>query len=254
MAELDLFRFDNLSALGGVAHGISSRHGGVSEGRFATLNVSFSVGDEPANVEENLRRVAEAVGSSRERLVWPRQVHGSHAVVVDGAKLGDSRPECDVLLTASPEPTLLLRFADCTPVLLADPVRGVVAAAHAGWRGTAARAAAAAVRAMQGSFGTDPREVVAGVGPAIGPCCYEVGEEVAGAFGDRPWALSRPNGSRAHLDLWEANRRALVEAGVPEKQVEVAGVCTRCHADTYFSHRAEGGQPAGRFAAVIRLR
>ncbi len=253
-AALDLFRFANLSSVAGVEHAISTRHGGVSEGLFATLNVSFSVGDETGNVEENLRRVAEAAGGNRERLFWPRQVHGKDVAVIEpDAMPGPSRPECDALATASQGQTLLLRFADCTPILLADPARRVVAGAHAGWRGTALRTAAAAVQAMVEAFGTNPRDVLAGIGPAIGPCCYEVGEEVAEAFGDRPWALVRQNGARPRLDLWEANRRALVEAGVPEDQVEVASICTRCHADRFFSHRAAGGQPAGRFAALIRL-
>lgn len=247
---LDLFRFQNLSRVPGVEHAVSTRSGGVSEGRCASLNTSFSVGDAERNVEENLRRLAGALGSERGRLFAPYQVHGRAAVVVDA----DSQPgpRCDVLVTASPARTLMLRFADCTPILLVDPVRRVVAGVHAGWRGTHLRAAEAAVAAMNARFGTRPSDVVAGVGPAIGPCCYTVGEEVREAFADRPWAIVREAGE-TRLDLWEANRRGLVAAGVPPEQVELAGICTRCHADRFFSHRANQGQPAGRFAALIRL-
>jgi polyphenol oxidase len=127
-----------------------------------------------------------------------------------------------------------------------------VAAVHAGWRGSAVRAAGAAVEALQDAFGSRPHDIVAGIGPAIGPCCYVVGPDVVDAFGDRPELLSRDQvGTK--LDLWEANRQALLEAGVPAEQIEVAGVCTQCEADRFFSHRANTGQPAGRFAAVIRL-
>jgi copper oxidase (laccase) domain-containing protein len=156
-----------------------------------------------------------------------------------------------------------------------------VAAVHAGWRGSVVRAAGAAVEALVATFGSDPGDILAGIGPAIGPCCYEVGEDVIEAFSDRPELIS-PNGigisrpplrgslaetpftllktereraerSGRTLDLWEANRLALVEAGVPAAQIEVAGVCTQCESERFFSHRANGGQPAGRFAALIRL-
>ncbi len=250
-AAVDLFHFENLAALDGVVHGISGRAGGVSDGRFATLNVSYTVGDEQAHVDENLRRIAGALGTARERLFAAYQVHGSRAVVVDQDT--PSRPECDVLVTRSNERALMLRFADCTPVLLADPARQAVGAAHAGWRGTAAHAARSAVTAMQEAFGSRPGDLVVGIGPSIGPCCYEVGRDVADAFVDRPWALAAAAPGRYHLDLWEANRRALVSAGVPEEQIEVAGICTRCQADRFFSHRANGGEPAGRFAGVIGL-
>jgi YfiH family protein len=153
-----------------------------------------------------------------------------------------------VLITGSPEKTLMLRFADCTPVLLADTKRRVVGAVHAGWRGSAVRAASAAVEGLSDALGSSPSDLVAGVGPAIGPCCYRVGKDVEEAFADRPWLLAD-----GKLDLWEANRQALIEAGVPAKHIEVAGICTQCNADRFFSHRANGGQPAGRFAALIRL-
>jgi YfiH family protein len=152
------------------------------------------------------------------------------------------------LITSSPDKTLLLRYADCTPVLLADTRRNAIGVVHAGWRGSAVRAAGAAVEALRASFGTDPRDLVVGIGPAIGPCCYEVGEDVVTAFDDRPGLFAN-----RRLDLWEANRQALIEAGVPSDQIEVAGVCTQCQSDRFFSHRANGGQPAGRFAALIRL-
>jgi YfiH family protein len=142
----------------------------------------------------------------------------------------------------------MLRYADCTPVLLADTRRLAVAVVHAGWRGSAVRAAGAAVAGLVEVFGCNPRDLVAGIGPAIGPCCYRVGDDVRAAFADRPSLFAD-----GKLDLWAANRQALIEAGVPADQIELAAVCTQCHSDEFFSHRANGGQPAGRFAALIRL-
>jgi polyphenol oxidase len=244
--SLPLLRFANLSAVPHVVHGISTREGGVSEGRCASLNVSYTVGDATENVDENMRRLADSLGTQREHFMWPYQVHGRAVTVVDAST--PLRERCDVLITRTAERTLLLRYADCTPILLADTRRKAVAAVHAGWRGSAVRAAAAAVGAMQKAFGSRSQDVVAGIGPAIGPCCYEVGEDVFKAFADRPQLISNRK-----LDLWEANRQALLEVGVPAENIEISGICTQCRSEEFFSHRANQGQPAGRFAGAIRL-
>jgi YfiH family protein len=243
---LDVFQFQNLQRVPGVVHAMTTRHGGVSEGRCASLNVSYSVGDALENVDENLHRAAEVVGVRRDDLFAAYQVHGRAVTLVDADTA--ARPRCDILLTRASDKTLMLRYADCTPVLLADTRRNAIGVAHAGWRGSAVRAAGAAVEAFGEAFGSDPRDLVVGIGPAIGPCCYEVGDDVFAAFSDRPWLFAN-----RRLNLWEANRQALVEAGVPSDQIEVAGVCTQCQSERFFSHRANGGQPAGRFAALIRL-
>ena len=244
--SLDLLTFRNLAAVPGVVHGVSTRAGGVSSGRCASLNVSHTVGDAEDNVEENLSRLALALDTERGAFFSPYQVHGREVTVVDADT--PARPRCDVLVTRSPDKTLLLRYADCTPVLLADARLGVVGAVHAGWRGSAVRAASAVVEALVGTFGSQPKDIVAGIGPAIGPCCYTVGQDVVDAFADRPALFAD-----GRLDLWEANRQALIDAGVPAEQIEVAGICTQCESERFFSHRANDGQPAGRFAAVIRL-
>jgi polyphenol oxidase len=245
---VDLFRFDNLAQVPGVVHGISTRSGGVSEGRCESLNVSYSVGDRPENVDENLRRLSLELGAQPGDLFSAYQVHGRDVTIVEPDTLAEPRPRSDVLLTRTAARTLMLRYADCTPVLLADPKQRVIAAVHAGWRGSAVRAAGAAVEALTAAFGSRPQDIVAGIGPAIGPCCYVVGQDVVDAFADRPELFSG-----AKLDLWEANRQALIDAGVPPQHIEVAGVCTRCESERFFSHRANAGQPAGRFAALIRL-
>ena len=246
-AALDILRF---GLFAGVTHLISGREGGVSEDRCATLNTSYSVGDERERVDENIRRVAAAVGAVPEQVHSAYQVHGNAVMQVTPAS--PPRPQCDVLITDDPRCVLMLRYADCTPVLIDDQRLSAVAAVHAGWRGTAVRAAGAAVHAMVEAFGSNPRDLRAGIGPAIGPCCYAVGADVEAVFADRPWAIVRPAGQQMRLDLWEANRRALVEAGVPADQIELAGICTQCQSERFFSHRANAGQPAGRFAALIR--
>jgi YfiH family protein len=246
--SVDLFTFDNLSQVPGVVHGISTRAGGVSRDRCESLNVSYSVGDSAANVDENLRRISTSVGADPSDLFWAYQVHGREVTIVEPDS--EQRPRCDILATTSNARTLLLRYADCTPVLLADPRQKAVAVVHAGWRGSAERAAGAAVQALQDAFGSRPRDIVAGIGPAIGPCCYTVGQDVVDAFGDDRRGLFSDD---LKLDLWEANRLALIEAGVASEQIEVAGICTQCESERFFSHRANHGQPAGRFAAVIRL-
>ncbi|MCC7106638.1 MAG: laccase domain-containing protein [Chloroflexi bacterium] len=155
-------------------------------------------------------------------------------------------------MTDRPDWLLSLRFADCVPLLLWHEQRAVVGAAHAGWRGTLAEVGPATVEAMQRHFGAQPAGLRVGIGPSIGPCCYEVGGEVAAQFADWPQTVLRYRGPRPRLDLWTANRQQLEAAGVPADAIEVAGICTRCHADQFFSHRVLG-YPAGRFGALIGL-
>jgi YfiH family protein len=246
--SVDLFRFENLSRLG-VVHGVTTRAGGVSQGRCESLNVSYGVGDVASNVDENLRRVGLSVGADAENLFSAYQIHGREVTMVEPDTQATPRPHSDILVTRSAKRTLMLRYADCTPVLLADRRGTAVAIVHAGWRGSAVRAAGAAVQALQDRCDTRPADIVAGIGPAIGPCCYSVGQDVVDAFGtDRRHLFS----DELKLDLWEANRLALVEAGVPAEQIELSGICTQCESGRFFSHRANHGVPAGRFAALIR--
>jgi len=185
------------------------------------------------------------------------QVHSAEVVVAEAPRgERENLGRADALVTKQPEVTLFLRFADCVPVLLFDPRRRVVGLAHAGWRGTLLKTPAAAVRVMVEQYGSRPQDIVAGIGPSIGPCHYAVGPEVVeqtrAAFSHSADDLLAPaEGGHYHLDLWAANARALREIGV--EQIEVSGLCTACHPDEFFSHRAEQGQ-TGRFGALIGLR
>jgi YfiH family protein len=239
---------------------VTTRDGGVSSGEYATLNLSFGVGDRPQDVLENRRRAAAALGAGLGDLVFGSQVHGAVARVVTradrgrGAAVADAGVgEADALVTGDPGIVLGAVVADCVPILLYDPRAHVVACVHAGWRGTVARVTGAALGAMA-RLGTLPADVIAGIGPAIGPDRYQVGEEVAQAvrecFGDRAPQVIRPDGTGRWLcDLWSANRLLLREAGVPDHQIHVAAVPTGAD---FFSDRS--ARPCGRFGVLARLR
>jgi YfiH family protein len=236
-----------------IGHGVTTRAGGVSVGPYASLNLGASVGDRPDAVAENRARVAIALDFEPARLVTTPQVHGKDVLVVDD-RTAPSAPStrADILVSREPGYLLMQRFADCVPLVLWHDVARVVGVAHAGWRGTAIGVATRAVEAVV-ELGGDAAGLRVGIGPSIGPCCFEVGPEVVDRFPDADGASSSGPRGRPHLDLWELNRRQLVAAGVPAGRIELAGACTRCQSDRYFSHRALG-YPAGRFGAAIGLR
>ncbi|MFN8637762.1 MAG: peptidoglycan editing factor PgeF [Chloroflexota bacterium] len=240
------------ASFAGVQHGVSTRAGGVSVGPYSSLNLGMSVGDEPDAVAENKARLAGALGFAADRMVTTPQVHGNGVLVVDRHTAPDAlQTRADILVTREPGFLLMQRFADCVPLLLWDEPAGVVGVAHAGWRGTVLDVAGRFVEAAA-ELGGSPATLRAAIGPSIGPCCFEVGEEVVAQFPDVGGASSTGSRGRPHLDLWELNRRQFVAAGVPADRVEVAGACTRCQPETFFSHRALG-YPAGRFGAAIGL-
>jgi len=240
----------------GLTHGIFTRHGGVSDAPFGTLNTGGLIGDSPQNVRHNHDILYGALGVDPQRVVSAWQVHGVD-VVYAGAPIQNRRwaAPADALITDKPGLALIMRYADCTPVLAYDPLKGVVGIAHAGWRGTVDGMASQLIKAMVTAFDCRPSDILAGVGPAIGPHHYQVGDEVVTAvlarFGTTDGLIQRnPNDGTAYFNLWEANRRDLCSAGV--EQVEVMGICTASRTDEFFSHRAEHGK-TGRFSAVVQL-
>jgi YfiH family protein len=240
MGGLEILRSPVIPAEGFV-HGFPTRAGGVSTGKRASLNLGTRWGDDAARVAENRRRVAEAAGFDLARLKMMRHVHGTSVWVV-----GDPVPEpaeFDVLVGATPGDTLTAFAADCIPLLLADPVARVVAAAHAGWRGTVGGAAVNAVRAMRDRFGARPADVRVALGPSIGPCCFEVGDEVVdvfrAAFGDLP-GLVVEGARRRHIDLRVAMRHQLEREGLRPDAIDDRPPCTRCDAGRFFSYRRDG--------------
>lgn len=239
---------------------VTTRRGGVSAGPYASLNLSLGVGDDPAHVVENRRRAAATLGCQLSDLVFCHQTHGRDVVVVvegdrgRGTVAAVDAVSCDAVVTSTPGLGLAVLVADCVPLVLYDPGAHVVAAVHAGWRGTVKRVTEAAVDAMAG-LGADSGRIVAGIGPAITADRYQVGDEVADAvracFDSDVDGIVRPDGTgRWLLDLWAANRRILVEAGVRPGNIEVSPVGTG-PGTPFFSDRA--ARPCGRFAAMARL-
>jgi polyphenol oxidase len=229
-------------------HGFTTRDGGVSAAPCDALNLGGAVGDDPAHVAENWRRLERATGLAFARV---RQVHGARVVRV-AAPCAPSE-EADAVLSTAEGVAACVSVADCVPVLLADPETGAVAAVHAGWRGTVARAAAEGVLALARETGAPASRLLAAVGPSIGPCCYEVSEDLAARFRSELGPEVVGEGARPHLDLWTANARVLAEAGVRADRVEVLRRCTSCEREVFFSHRRDAGR-TGRQVAFIAPR
>ena len=251
------YTFEQLIGKPVQAH-VSTRHGGVSPSPWDSLNFSVMRGDSRERVTENRRRFAEAVGVDPAQVTHARQVHGTGVAKVDWDQMGDTLDGCDALITDTIGLPLSVVFADCTPVLLFDPVRHALGVCHAGWRGTVNGAAVATLWAMQAAYDSDPTQVVACIGPSIGPESYQVGEEVLALaltkLTDAERFFHYPNGpdARPHFNLWRANARQLAEAGVPSAQIEISGIDTAQHTDDFFSHRAEQGR-CGLFAMMAWL-
>lgn len=282
-AKLELLRADNLTSLPWLLHGFSTRVGGVSKAYGGgALNLGFTDADTRQAVEANRARFLRAVADGRGQsgtLVALKQVHSDTIHVVSGPP---QRPLVgDGLLTREPGLPLAVQTADCLPVLLVDPKQRAVGILHAGWRGTLARMAEKGVAAMRQHFGSDPRKLLAAIGPGIHSCCYAVGEEVRDQFASQfgyaeglfrkviesdPVREKYPLlfltarapghsdfGPKLHLDLVAANRRQLLDAGLPKGNLWASPLCTSCRTDLLFSHRAEKGV-TGRMLAVVGIR
>ena len=240
-----------------VPHCFTTRLGGVSTGSLASLNLGMHRGDDPANVAENFRRLGAVLGFSAEDLVLTRQTHSDIVRRVGRADCAgiDHReyPECDALITNEPGVTLMIFTADCTPLLLHDPVTDAVGAAHAGWRGTAKAIGAKTVAAMVREFGCQPENIRAAIGPNIAQCHFETGVDVPEAmldtFGDAADPFIRHAGEKYYVNLKELNALSLRMAGV--KRIEISDACTVCQSDRFWSHRVTRGD-RGSQGALIR--
>jgi YfiH family protein len=251
--SLRYFQFDSL-ADPSLVHAIFSRHGGVSPTPWNSLNVGATVGDAGERVAENRRRIFSAMGRDPDSLYDVWQIHSARYVIAREPRKDKPYHQADAILTDVPGLTLLMRFADCVPIMLYDPDRHVIGLAHAGWLGTTRRVAQSAVRGMLEHFSCDPAEIRAALGPSIGPDHYEVGAEVISAvrkaFPGKSDLYLNSNGDSTYFDLLAANHDQLKEMGI--QKVDIAGICTACHSGDWYSHRAEKGV-TGRFGALIGL-
>lgn len=245
-----------LDGVPGLRHGFSTRHGGVSEGYLASM--SFSYDREPEEkVDENFRRFSEANGLPFDSLVLTHQTHTARVATVDEPFKNQGRHrklrETDGLVTATPGLGLVCFTADCVPVLLADPEKGIVGAVHAGWRGTVQGIAAEAVRRMA-ELGAEPERIIAAIGPSIGPCCFEVGPEVQAEFtrlfGKKLPIVPSHREGHTMVDLWQANEWILLEAGLVKEHIYPSKICTVCNNSDFYSHRYTKGMRGSLIGAI----
>lgn len=238
-----------------VTQAVFTRRGGVSPAPWASLNVGGLVGDDLAHVKENRIRSFDALGRDPASIFDVWLVHSTDVICTrEPRDLNQPPIQADAILTDNPAVTLYMRYADCVPLMFHDPKKGVVGIAHAGWMGTVMGMAKAAVEKMASGYGCKPENILAAIGPSIGADHYEIGPDVItkvqDAFGKDAECLLESRNGRVYLDLWMANHIQLQAAGV--EKIEIAGVCTACHLDDWFSHRAEKGK-TGRFGALIGL-
>lgn len=250
-------QFKNLSATGIVKHGFSTRKGGVSTGIFSSMNLNFKRGDDPDAVLENYRRMAAALNMRVEDMVLSDQTHTTNVRVITEEDRGKGilKPQdysdVDGMITNVPGIVLVTSYADCVPLYFVDPVRKAIGLSHSGWKGTVGHIGQKTVWKMYEVYGSEPKDIVAAIGPSICQSCYEVSDDVAEAFRANFTAdeaadilLDKGNG-KYQLDLWKANWYVLTDAGILPEHLSVTDLCTACHPDLLWSHRKTNGQRGG---------
>ena len=248
-----------------IVQAFSTRLGGVSQGIYSSMNLSFTRGDDDAAVHENYRRFAAAVGFEAEDIVTSDQTHTANVRVITEEDRGNgitkSRQYTDVdgMITNVPGLVLATFYADCVPLYFVDPVHHAIGLSHSGWRGTVAKIGAVTVERMREEYGTDPGDIYSAIGPSICQDCYEVSEDVIqefrNAFGRKDWDVLfyRKENGKYQLNLWEANRIIMQEAGIREEHISMPGICTCCNPEFLFSHRASHGK-RGNLGAFLGLK
>lgn len=261
-AGVPYYTFPEFDKLSFVRHGFSTKHGGISDGIYKSMNLSFTRGDCSDAVVENFRRFCGAIGVDYKRVVISAQEHHTNVLKITANDCGKGitrereYTDIDGLMTNVPNVVLCTQYADCVPLLFVDPIKRVVATSHSGWKGTVAQIGAVTIARMTEEYGCDPKDVLVGIAPSIGPCCFEVDTPVYEAFKTLPFldeqVLRDDNNGKFHVDLWETNRRILLEAGVLAQHITVTDLCTKCHSNTFWSHRVTGTD-RGSLAAFISL-
>jgi polyphenol oxidase len=262
--KLSLFSYNIFEPFDTMSSVVSSRLGGVSAGHCHSLNLSLSAGDEDEAVLKNRTLLCEALGIELCSVTIGQLVHGTTIAIVTPSSRGkgatdrlSSLPATDGLITNMPDLPLLTLVADCTVLSFFDPKRHVVALAHSGWRGAAGGIGRKMIEKMNESFDCHPADILVGVSPSIGPCCYEVREDLIKAFHEafpdqaQHFFFPQPDGS-IHLDMWTAIKWQLLESGIQDEHIEMSRMCTACRTDLFYSHRAEKGK-TGRFGALTVL-
>ena len=260
--DLSLLSFENLCHFPEIGHFVSTRSGGYSKPPYYSLNLGFHVGDASGKVLMNRKRLAASAAIPVTAMTFAKQIHSSNVTIVTEPMKGlgscdhqEAIEATDAMVTDLPGICLVILVADCVPLLFFDPSRNVIGVAHAGWKGTLQSVALHTVRAMEKGFGSSPHNIIVGMGPSIGPCCYEVGPEVIArvkaAFSTyQEYVPHESRDGKGRLDLRKANRDQLVRAGIRRENIETANQCTCHNADIFFSYRQQHGE-TGRFGAGI---
>ena len=257
------YTFGNLAKKNKIKHLFSTRIGGVSEGKFKSMNLSFGTGDDRESVSENFRKISE-IGFPIEKMVFSNQVHEDKIATVHGDDCGKGiLRESDIigadgLMTNTPGVVLVTFYADCVPLYFYDPIKSVIALSHSGWRGTFLEIGKKTVLKMTEQFGSRPEDIFVGIGPSICKKCFEAGTDVAEKFAEKPGNLSQfiikstTAADKYFIDLWGINKQILIAASVPEQNIELPDLCTKCNPDIFFSHRAMGNN-RGSMAAFLGI-
>jgi len=252
---LEILQFEN-PGFSVCSHGFFTRHGGVSSAQWSSLNQGGTVGDERSHVIENRKRAFHEFDRDVKSIFDVWQVHGTTTICTEQPRgIDEPHIKADAIFTNNPKITLFMRFADCVPIMLYDPNKKVAGIIHAGWKGTVDNIVREAIYTIQSVYGVNPADLIAGIGPSIGPDHYIIGEEVKSrveeTFGDFSRNLLKSRNGNIHFDLWNANQYLLEMQGI--KSIESARICTACHTEDWYSHRAEKGA-TGRFGALIAIK
>ncbi len=248
IGDIEFFSSPNLSNLGVAKHFYSTRAGGRSEGNYESLNLGVYTGDVPLNIEYNLNVIFDAAGMHRNRATYLKQEHSDKFYVINNENYIEITGHGgDALITAERGIAIGVFTADCVPVILVDAENRIAAAIHAGWKGTELKIAGKVIDYMKSNMGTNPVNIYAAIGPSIGPCCFEVGSEVAERF---TFVIKREN--KLYVDLWKENIMQMKDRGVLEEKIDSSMICTCCNTKTVFSYRKESGN-TGRMGAFIEL-
>lgn len=252
--NIKILKFSNLQKHENLIHYSSTRMGGSSVDHLTSLNLGYTVKDKTSNVTNNLKLLAQSLQIDKSDFVFPKQTHSANVGIVRSSI--DIFPDTDALITNIPGICISVRTADCVPILLFDPVKKAIAAIHSGWKGTVQKISQKTIELMHDEFGTNPSDLVTGIGPSIGPKVYEVGPEVVEVFNEKfiqnHFFTPVKNSNKYLLDLWEANKEILMESGIFEGKIEVAEICTYSNPELFFSARRDQGK-TGRLATGIML-
>lgn len=263
--SLPLWFFQHLLKYGEICHFVSTKNGGLSNPPYDSLNLGFHVGDNPELVLKNRKRLASVLEIPLSNFTIAQQVHGCNVKIVPKELIGSGAfhydtaiSATDAMVTGTSNICLVVLQADCVPILFFDAKKKVIGVAHAGWRGTVRMVAYNTVKILREKFNCSPQDILVGIGPSIGPCCYEIGHEtivqIEEAFhNEKGYINNRTPDGKGYFDLWEANKTQLMQMGIPRGNIEVAQMCTHCNHTLFFSYRHQNTE-TGRFGAGIMLK